>query len=61
MRSYPSFTRDYVLFDLAMVEGWVWHAYAMENDGWLQFSGVKRKGDGYVAMETKRLMAMVKR
>lgn len=48
-------------YDLPMDEGWVFHNYAIEQDGWLAFGGLVRKGDGYVASETKRLMRMVKR
>lgn len=60
MKTYPHFTRDYVLYDLPMAEGWIWHNYAIENDGWLNFSGIKRTGKGYVMMETNRLMDMIK-
>jgi len=50
-RTYPSFSRDYVLFDLDMSEGWMWYSMAIEQDGWLQFSGVKRSSKGYVGQE----------
>lgn len=39
-----------------MDEGWTFYAWAMENDGWLQFSGLKRAGDGYIAQHVERLM-----
>ena len=42
-----------------MAEGWAFHSYALENDGWLAFNGLARKGKGYVAKETERLMAMI--
>jgi hypothetical protein len=37
-----------------MDEGWVYYSYAMENDGWLQFAGIKRIGAGYVAQHIER-------
>lgn len=39
-----------------MVQGWVWYSYAMATDGWLNFSGVKMNGDGYIAQEKKKLI-----
>lgn len=56
---YPQFTRDYVEFELPMSEGWAFHSYTLENDGWLAFNGLARKGKGYVARETDKLMAMI--
>lgn len=41
---------------MPMVEGWSFIAAAIESDGWLQFSQVERKGDGFVAQEIARLM-----
>jgi len=38
-----------------MVEGWCWLAVATENNGWLQFNGVQRSGDGFVKQESKWL------
>lgn len=46
--------RNEVLFEIDMVELWMWYNAAMELDGWLQFSGVCRKGDGYIRQEAKR-------
>lgn len=43
------------MFELPMVEGWAFYAMAMEHDGFLQFSGVRRSGEGYIAQEAKRL------
>lgn len=49
------------MFDLPMIEGWIWYAYAMENDGWLSFSGIRRKGVGYVGMQRETLVAEAKK
>lgn len=49
-------TEEYVLYDLQMCRGFVWYSYAMENDGWLQFAGVKRKSKGYIAAEIEKLI-----
>ena len=39
-----------------MDKGWAFWAWAVENDGWLRFGGVKRKSKGYVAQELNRLL-----
>lgn len=41
--------------DLPMDQGWAFYAWAVENDGWLQFSGMKRDGDGYVMQGARKL------
>lgn len=33
------------------MEGFAFYSLAMEQNGWLNFSGVERKSKGYVAME----------
>jgi hypothetical protein len=30
--------------------------WAMENDAWLQFNGVRRSGNGYIGQEIERLV-----
>ncbi len=42
--------------ELPMAQGWAFHAWTMENDGWLQFSEIRRASQGYVAQEISRLM-----
>ena len=49
-RSYH-WSKEYVLFDLPMSEGWALMAMAIEQDGWMQFSGVKRSVKGYLGQE----------
>lgn len=44
-----------------MAHGWVYHNWAMENDGWLSFNGTARKGKGYIKQEEDDLMAQVKK
>jgi hypothetical protein len=56
LRGFPSFTRDWIEFDLPMDEGWVYIAWLTENDGWLQFSGVKRDSPGFIAQEAERIL-----
>ncbi|MDE2097607.1 MAG: hypothetical protein KGL39_10200 [Patescibacteria group bacterium] len=53
--TYPSFTRDFVLYELPMIEGFAWLAAAIEMNGWLGFCGIKRSGKGYVGIESERL------
>ena len=42
-----------------MDEGWCLYNQAIETDGFLLFSGIKRDGKGYVKQETDKLMKMV--
>lgn len=54
-------SEDYVLYELPMIRGWVYYAYAMENSGWLNFAGVKRQGAGYIKQQTETLMEQAKK
>jgi len=60
LKTYPSFTRDWIEFDLPMDMGWIYYAWSLENDGWLQFSGVKRDSLGFIAQEVERLLSDAK-
>ncbi len=53
-------TPQFVLKELPMVEGWVWYSYAMSTDGWLNFSGVRLDGLGYIGQEKKELIKIAK-
>lgn len=44
-----------------MEEGWVYVAWAIENDGWKQFNSVKRGSRGYLGQEIDRLLALAKK
>ena len=35
--------------------GWSLVAFYIENDGWMQFCGVTRIGDGYIQQEVQKL------
>lgn len=59
MKSYPSFTYQFVMDELPMDQGWAFYNWAIENDGWLQFGGLKRGGKGYIAQQADRLMEMI--
>ena len=52
---YPSFTRDFVMDELPMAEGWIWFSAAYLDDPMHKFSGVKLKG-GYIAQERDELV-----
>lgn len=54
LMAHYKWTFDYVAFELPMIQGWVWYAFAMETDGWLNFSGVRRDGDGFVRQQIKQ-------
>jgi hypothetical protein len=42
--------------ELPMDQLFAFSAWAMANDGWLQFSGAQVSGKGYRAQESARLM-----
>lgn len=44
-----------------MEQGWAYHSWLMENDGWLQFAGVRMSSVGYIRQETERLMNIAKK
>lgn len=46
---------EYIENDLPMGFGWALVNYAIENDGWMQFCGLKRVGKGYIAQEVEEL------
>ncbi len=50
---------EYVMNDLPMDQGFAYISWLLENDGWLQFSGLKRKGDGYVKRRVKEFLSKV--
>lgn len=60
LKCYPSFTPDYVWNELPMIQGWCYVAWAVENDGWLGFCGVKRSGAGYIKQYADELYAIAK-
>ncbi len=60
MRYYPSFTEEYVIDILPIDKGWAFLAAAIDNDGWLQFAGIKRSGKAYLAQEIDKLMKEAK-
>ena len=59
MKSYPSFTREFVLDELSMVEGWMWHSFAYLDDPAHKFGGVDAK-HGYVFEESQKLIQQAK-
>lgn len=60
MKYYPQFTWDYVMDELPMLKGWALVAVAMSNSEWLQFSGLRLKGKGYIGKEAESLVEMAK-
>lgn len=56
-RFYPGVEGErHVLYRLPMVRGWAYYAWAVENDGWLSFSGMRRDSPGYQGQEIKSLL-----
>ena len=60
LHSYPSFTPEYVWNELPMIQGWVYVAWAIENNGWLGFCGVKRNGAGFIKQYADALYKQAK-
>ena len=59
VKVYPSFTRQFVMDELPMVEGWIWHSFAFSDDPAHKFAGV-RTDRGYVKMEAEKLIKQAK-
>lgn len=55
LRGYSQFSLDYIENELPMSFGWALINFSMENDGWLQFCGIRRIGKGYIAQEIDEL------
>lgn len=61
LRTFGGFPAlEYVLDELPMDQGWAFFSWSMENDGWLQFGGVRRDGPGYLGQAIAPLMAVAK-
>lgn len=60
LKTYPSFTEDYILYSLPMDRGWAYYSQAMEMDSWLAFVGVSRETKGYIAREAQSLIKQAK-
>lgn len=55
LKSYSQLSIDYIENELPMALGWVLVAYALENDGWMQFCGLRRLDKGYIGQEVEKL------
>lgn len=55
LRGYPQFSLEYVENELPMSFGWALVNFYLENDGWMQFCGIKRIGNGYIQQEVEKL------
>ena len=51
-------SEDYCLDELDGAKGWAFFYWAQENESSVWGSGLKEKGDGYIAAERKRLQAL---
>jgi len=56
MKYYPSFGLEYIENELPMIKGRALINFAIERDGWLQFSGLRCLDGGYIEQEMKMLM-----
>ena len=55
LKSYPSFTLDFVRKRLPSGQGWAYYAWAVENEASVWGGGVEKKSAGYVKQERQRL------
>lgn len=53
--NYHQFSLEYIENELPMAMGWFLVSYSVENNGWLQFCGLKRLDDGYIKQEVDKL------
>jgi hypothetical protein len=56
VKTYPSFTRQVVMDELPMIEGWMYYGFAIEDDAMNRFEGLRRIGKGYVGLEEQVLI-----
>ena len=42
--------------ELPMDEGWAFYNFAIENDGFLRFSGVERETSGYIKQAAQSII-----
>lgn len=56
MASYPQFTKDYILYELPMIDGWILWSYSMFNDPVHKFSGIEMENGGYLGIESDILL-----
>lgn len=52
---------DFILNEMPMDQGWAFYSWSMENDGWLQFCGVRRDGKGYMGQQAEHLMELARK
>ncbi len=55
LKTYHQFSLEYIENELPMSFGWALVNYAIENDGFLQFCGITRIGEGYIKQEITKL------
>lgn len=59
MKTY-GWSRQYCRKGITSAEGWVWYAWAKENEATMMGKLWRRCGKGYVAQESDRLMEQAK-
>ena len=55
------FTRTYVMDELAMIEGWMWYAFAIEDDAMNKFGGIRPVSQTYLEQESEKLISQAKK
>jgi hypothetical protein len=57
---YPSDSWEFIWCELPMKEGYCYISGGMQNDSWLQFSGVSISDGGYIRQELDKILAKQK-
>jgi hypothetical protein len=55
LKAYPQFSEEFIENELPIRKGWCYICCYLENDGWLQFVGLKPSGDTYLEQEVNNL------
>lgn len=56
LMTYPQYSQEYIENDMPMAFGWYLVNYAIENNGWYQFCGLRAKGGTYMETEVSKLV-----
>ena len=55
LKTFPSFTEQYVSEELTSAQGWAFYAWATEDAATMMGERLARKSKGYVAQEAEKL------
>ncbi len=56
MKVFPAMSREEVWWELPLSQGQAYYSWAIENDVWLAFNGIKRSSKGFVGKQVEVMM-----